>query len=60
MARWLLEAKPKGVLEPLDPTPVVRLAGGLTQRWRTVNGKVHVQVIYPDNRIEWYQLVEEA
>lgn len=59
MARYLLEAKPKGVLEPIDPEPVVRLAGGFTQRWRTVNGKVHVQVIYPDFRIEWYQLVEE-
>jgi hypothetical protein len=54
MAKWQLESKPAAVLEKLDPAPIPRADGGSTQRWRTVNGVVHVQVVYPDHRIEWY------
>ena len=59
MAKYQLETKPKAILEPIDPQPVDRGDGATTQRWRTQKGVVHVQLVYPGGRTEWY-LVTEA
>lgn len=58
MPKWQIEAKPKAILEAVDPRPVPRADGATTQRWRTAKGVVHVQVVFPTGRIEWYQQTE--
>lgn len=58
MSRYQLEPKPKAVLDRVDEVPIPRSDGATTQRWRTKTGTIHVQVIYPGGRTEWYLLVQ--
>lgn len=59
MAQYQLEPKPKAEMTPVDPEPVDRGDGAKVQRWRTTNGAIHVQVIYPEGRLEWYLQVTQ-
>lgn len=59
MAQWQLEPKPKAQLTAVDPEPLDRGDGARVQRWRTAQGVIHAQVIYPNHRIEWYLQVKE-
>jgi hypothetical protein len=59
MQQWQLEPKPKAELTRVDPEPIDRGDGAKVQRWKTAAGVIHAQVIYPNHRIEWYQLVKE-
>jgi len=54
VAKWQLEAKPKAELDRVDEVPIPRTDGATTQRWRTKNGVIHVQVIFPNGRTEWW------
>jgi hypothetical protein len=57
--QWQLEPKPKAELTAVDPEPIDRGDGARVQRWRTTQGVIHAQVIYPNHRIEWYLQVKE-
>lgn len=58
MPRYQLEPKPKAILHAVDPQPIPRGDGATTQRWKTDTGTVHIQVVFPGGRIEWYLLVQ--
>jgi len=55
---WMLEPKPKAQLTAVDPEPIDRGDGAKVQRWKTAQGVIHAQVIYPNHRIEWYLQVK--
>jgi hypothetical protein len=57
--RWQLESKPAAVLTPVDPEPVDRGDGAKVQRFKTAQGVIHAQVVYPEHRIEWYRQVKQ-
>ncbi len=58
MPQWQLEPKPKAQLTAVDPAPLDRGDGAKVQRWRTANGAIHAQVIYPNGRVEWFLQVK--
>ncbi len=58
MTQWQLEPKPKAQLTVVDPEPIDRGDGAKVQRWKTAQGVIHAQVIYPNPRIEWYLQVK--
>jgi len=43
----------------VDPEPLDRGDGAKVQRWKTAQGVIHAQVIYPNHRIEWYLQVKQ-
>lgn len=57
--KWQLEPKPAAVLTPVDPDPVPRADGAKVQRFKTSQGVIHAQVVYPTHRIEWYRQVNQ-
>ncbi len=59
MQQWQLEPKPKAQLTAVDPEPIDRGDGAKVQRWKTAQGVIHAQVIYPNHRIEWYMQVKQ-
>lgn len=58
MAQWQLEPKPKAEMTAVDPQPVDRGDGATVQRWQTVNGAIHAQVVFPTGRVDWYLQVK--
>lgn len=58
MAQWQLEPKPKAEMTAVDATPINRGDGATVQRWKTSNGVIHAQVVFPTGRVEWYLQVQ--
>jgi hypothetical protein len=56
--KWQIEAKPSAVMNRVDEEPIRRADGATTQRWMTRKGVIHIQVVYPNGRIEWWRQIE--